>query len=120
MTPATVPASRPFLMIKVKQMLIKVWLDDIIYCEGANVNVRIVTSSGEYLTRERLKHIEQQLPVDRFLRIHDSFIVNLEDVKGFASNFTTVELHRAPSGSKALSLPVGPKYRQVLKEKLQN
>lgn len=113
------PASRPFIMIKVKQMLIKLWLDDIIYCEGANVNVRIVTSAGEYLTRERLKHIEQQLPADRFLRIHDSFIVNLEDVKGFAANFTTIELMRTEVKGKALSLPVGPKYRQVLKEKLQ-
>ncbi len=122
--PASLPANtqptRPFLMIKVKQMLIKLWLDDIIYCEGANVNVRIVTPGGDYITRERLKNIEQQLPTDRFLRIHDSFIINLEDVKGYASNFTTVELLRAELKGKPLSLPVGPKYRQMLKEKLQN
>lgn len=118
-TTVNTPASRPFLMIKVKQMLIKLWLDDIVYCEGANVNVRIVTPAGDYLTRERLKNIEQQLPTNRFLRIHDSFIINLEDVKGYAANFTTVELLRTEVKGKPLSLPVGPKYRQTLKEKLQ-
>ncbi|NBC09597.1 MAG: response regulator [Bacteroidetes bacterium] len=105
------------LMIKEKSRWVKLSYGEILYCEGANVDVRLVTLGGEYLTRDRIKNMEQRLPADRFLRIHDSFIINLEYIKSYASNFTFVELCPEP-GAELQQLRIGPKYRDQFRERV--
>jgi DNA-binding LytR/AlgR family response regulator len=105
------------LMIKEKGRWVKLGYDEILYCEGANVDVRLVTLGGEYLTRDRIKNMEQRLPSDRFLRIHDSFIINMTYVKSYASNYTFVELCPEP-GADLQQLRIGPKYREGFRERV--
>lgn len=111
------PPPRGHILIKEKGKWIKVDYDEILYCEGANVDVKVVTPNGAYLTRGRLKNMEKLLPPENFMRIHDSFIINLSFVKSFAGNFTFVELtHHA--GAKLHEVRIGPKYRDAFREKM--
>ncbi|HLJ57570.1 MAG TPA: LytTR family DNA-binding domain-containing protein, partial [Chthonomonadaceae bacterium] len=57
--------------------------------------VVIRTPDGEKRTYYTLAQLETMLPADRFLRIHDSCIVNLEQIR---------ELHSLGSHSYAVSL----------------
>jgi len=111
-------AADEHLMIKEKGRWVKLSYREILYCEGANVDVRLVTLGGEYLTRDRIKNMEQRLPADRFLRIHDSFIINLQYIKSYASNFTFVELCPEP-GAELQQLRIGPKYRDQFRERVR-
>lgn len=112
------PEPGGYLLIKEKKRWVKLAYDEILFCEGANVDVRIVTPAGAYLTRERVKNLEQSLPPSRFLRIHDSFIINLSYVKSYASNFTSVSLCYQP-GSPMRTLSIGPKYREKFRRVMQ-
>lgn len=43
-----------------------------------------------------LKKLEDRLPEDRFLRVHRSFIVNIQSVQGFEGNMLYVENNKIP------------------------
>lgn len=57
---------------------------NIVYLESAGEYVRLhLADGGELVTLFRLKNMETALPADRFVRVHRSFIVNLEHVTGY-------------------------------------
>ncbi len=106
------------LMIKEKGRWVKINYQDILYCEGANVNVRVITQDANYLTRERVKNLEKELPDEHFLRIHDSFIVNLHHIKSYAGNFSYVEVDGMPK-KEAQTLNIGPSYRERVQGRIE-
>ncbi len=105
------------LFIKVENRMVKLFHEEIIFMEGANVNVKIKTPQEEYTTRDTLKNMEYLLPSEDFMRIHDSFIVNLKYLKGYARNFTQLDL-QFDLKSEKFTLPVGKKYRDIFKNKM--
>jgi DNA-binding LytR/AlgR family response regulator len=107
----------PFLLIKSKSQWVKLAHEEVLYIEGANVDVRIVTKERTYLTRDRIKNLQQKLPGKTFMRIHDSFLVNLQHIRSYAGNFTFLELRAVPEGGLQ-KLPVGPKYRDHFRERV--
>lgn len=56
-------------------------LKELIYIQACGDYVTLFTSNGEYLKEETMKYLESNLPADKFLRIHRSFIVNLEQIQ---------------------------------------
>lgn len=106
-----------YLVIKSKGKWIKLSYDEVLYIEGANVDVRIVTAGETYVTRDRIKNLQQKLPGVHFMRIHDSFLVNLNHIRSYAGNFTFLELRAVPEGGLE-QLPVGPKYRDQFRERV--
>lgn len=54
---------------------------DIRWIEGAGVYVRLHSSGGTHLIRERMNTLEKQLSPQRFVRIHRSTIVNLDAIR---------------------------------------
>jgi two-component system LytT family response regulator len=55
--------------------------DEIDWIEAAGNYVRLHTGKEEYLYRETMTKLEDQLSPDRFARIHRSTIVNIERIK---------------------------------------
>ncbi|MET0394754.1 MAG: LytTR family DNA-binding domain-containing protein [Chitinophagaceae bacterium] len=70
-----------FLLVKDKGGLVKIPYSQIIFIKAAKDYVRIVTASQQYLASFTMKNLEEILPADKFIRIHKSFIVALEQVK---------------------------------------
>ncbi len=108
--------SRTFIPIKEGNKMINVFHDEIIYLEGANVNVNFITAQDTHTTRETLKNMDEILP-DNFLRVHDSFIVNLDFLKGYVRNISSIDLQH-PSHLEKHSIPVGKKYRKTVRERI--
>lgn len=104
--PAT-PAAPPFVFVKDGTKLIKVRLDEILYVEGLKDYVTIHTPQQKIISLQRLKTLEEQLPADRFIRIHNSYIVSLDAIKMIQKNEVQV-------GSALL--PIGDTYRKAFKE----
>ncbi len=76
-----IPASPEFFFIKCDGQFIKIKLADVLYFESEKDYVFIYTEQKRYLTLLSLKQLERELPPDRFLRVHRSFLVSLEKVE---------------------------------------
>ena len=71
------------ISVKVDLMMTKVMLDDIVYVKAEGDYVVIHKTDGSSLmTLMTLKTLEKQLPFDRFCRVHRSWIVNIDKVRG--------------------------------------
>src|SRR5688572_8906406 len=69
-----------FVFIKDGTKLVKVNFDDILFVEGLKDYVTIVTKTQKIVSLQRLKSLEAQLPTDKFIRIHHSYIIAIKAV----------------------------------------
>ncbi len=107
----------PSFLIQVGDRMVKIYFDELMYCEGANNNIRVVTINQTYETRRTLKAMLGELPDGKFIRVHDSFIVNLQYLKSYTKRFTYLELCYEQD---CYNIAVGRKYRVILKALLEN
>jgi DNA-binding LytR/AlgR family response regulator len=98
------------LVIKQGYERYKLCLPDVLFLEAMKDYTRIVTRQGSYLVLSTLSGMMEQLPADRFLRIHRSFIVNRDRIDALKDNKLILQTHE---------LPVGKIYRQALNGILQ-
>ncbi|MBR2548682.1 MAG: response regulator transcription factor [Clostridiales bacterium] len=61
-------------------------INDVIYMESMNQNVRIVTSAGEHIIRYNIGDFEEELKDDGFFRIHRGYLISLSKVKRLSKN----------------------------------
>lgn len=62
----------------------KLMLDQILYLEADRNYTNVVTEDSRYLLSSTLKHMEETLPHNAFLRVHRSFIVNVSKLDAIA------------------------------------
>lgn len=100
------PVEEENLYVKADYKLVSIHIPEILYIESANEYIKIVLENGESVTTfMRLKSIEAELPQDRFMRVHRSFIVNLTKIKA-------VDRNRIMINSK-IKIPVGDLYKDI-------
>ena len=75
---------------------VKVVINDIKWIEGLGDYVKVVTENANILVLSTMKAFIKKLPEDRFLRIHKSYIVNLNKVQQFSSALVEVGGHQIP------------------------
>lgn len=71
--------------IRDKGYVIPVEIKDIVMAVADGLYTKIITSDKNYLIRAILKNIEAQLPKNKFLRVHKSYLVNLDYIASFNS-----------------------------------
>jgi len=102
--PETIQASQECLFVKSEYKLIKILLQDIKYIESANEYIQIhLDNDPPVTTLIRLKSMEEQLPKDKFMRVHRSFIINLDKVK-------VIDRNRIVFDQKVF-IPIGEQYK---------
>jgi len=108
----SIPVAEPeeFMMIKSDKKLTKVFFADILYVEAYGNYVFIHRQEGKIISKQTLLQLEAQLPADKFVRIHKSFIVSLKAIQFLEANELSVS---------AKKLPVGKVYREGLLKKLK-
>lgn len=84
---ATTP-QQDFLMVKSEYRLLRLAMNDIIYIEGLKdyVKINLASDSKPVLTLMSMKALEEALPDNRFVRVHRSFIVNMDCVRVIERN----------------------------------
>ena len=101
------------IIIKEDGEKIVIDINDVIYMEAMNQNVRIVTGSGEHVIRYNISDFEEQLKNDGFYRIHRGYLISLSKVKKLAKSDVIMEL-----GKDEVPLPVSRSNLKPLKEAL--
>ena len=72
---------REFLFIKSEYKLVRINLKEVLYIEGMKEYVRIhLQGQKPVMTLLSMKSLEEELPQSSFMRVHRSFIVNIEKV----------------------------------------
>lgn len=66
--------------VKTGQKIHVILVPDIVYIQSDGDYVQIVTEHNKYLKEETMKYFETSLPRSQFVRVHRSFIVNVEKI----------------------------------------
>ncbi len=68
----------------------KIFYDEIYWVEALENYITIYTERGRHTIHFTMKAIEKILPPDRFMRIHRSFIVNINKIDAIEDNYAVV------------------------------
>ncbi len=94
----------PSIFVKVdKKRLQKIYLDEILVVESLKDYVRIKTSSSKYIIHKTLSSFTDELPSDKFVRIHRSFTIAIDKVEVVEGNSVEVDGIRYTIGRSYLS-----------------
>jgi len=102
---ASVDSNEKFLFIKSEYKILRINLSDIKYIEGMREYLRIhIENQKPVMALMSMKKMEGFLPEDSFMRVHRSFIVNLNKI-------TTIERNRIIF-DKDVYIPVSDQYKE--------
>jgi two-component system, LytTR family, response regulator len=111
--PQPVPVSRPgelptpFVFVKDGTKLVKVMWDEILYVEGLKDYVTIHTRTQKVITLQRLKTLETQLPADRFVRVHHSYIIAIKAIDA---------IHKGEVQIGNAMIPISDSYKKAFRD----
>ena len=99
------------IFVKSEYKLIQIDLDKILYIEGLKDYVKIYIENEPHpvLSLMSLKSLEEQLPEQKFVRVHRSFIVHMGKIK-------VIERNRIVFGKTYI--PISDSYKEQLIEQL--
>jgi len=103
----TIESAPNFIFVKDGTKLVKIRWDDILYVEGLKDYVTIHTRTQKVISLQRLKVLEEQLPADKFIRVHNSFIVALDAIDS---------VHKDKIQIGQASVPIGDTYKKTFRE----
>jgi two-component system, LytTR family, response regulator len=104
---AATDPTQPFVFVKDGTKLVKINFDDILYVEGLKDYVTIHTKTQKVVSLQRLKTLEMQLPAERFIRIHHSYIVAIKAID---------VVHKGEVQIGPAMIPISDTYRKAFKE----
>jgi DNA-binding LytR/AlgR family response regulator len=93
---------QPFLYFRANRKMVKVLFNEILYIEGLNDYIKIITVQKVIVTKHLLTSLEEMLPQHEFIRTHKSYIVAVNKIESF--NADSLEI-----GKK--SIPIGRSYK---------
>jgi len=104
---ATPAASEDFLYVKTDRRLIRLNIADIRYVVGMSEYVRIFLDGDAkpLMPLTTMKRMEETLPHESFMRIHKSYIVNLNKIRSVSKTNIIMDAET--------TLPIGDAYRET-------
>lgn len=97
------------IFVKGKNRLEKVLLKDILWIEASDIYALICTATGKHLLNTSLKTVEEKLSSSQFIRVHRSYIVNLDKVEAVEEDDLIIGSNK---------IPIGKTYREKLMARL--
>ena len=91
--------AKTYELVKSEFKVFRLFHKDILYFESMKEYVAYHTLEGRTLSLGSLKKLEQDLPVDTFIRIHKSFIANINYITALEGNMVHIGKKKLPIGS---------------------
>ncbi|MFL9843897.1 LytR/AlgR family response regulator transcription factor [Flavobacterium rhizosphaerae] len=79
-----------FIFVKSNLKNFKVYINKIKWVEAFGDYIKINTEDETHLVLSTMKSFESELPMDKFLRVHKSYIINIDKVQKFNSRFAEI------------------------------
>jgi len=103
--------SKDAFFVKNKSRFIKLKAEEIFYVEALKDYVVIHTADTRYTIHTTMKEIDKKLPSSKFIRVHRSYIVQINRIKQIEYAVITLD-------GVTQEIPVGGSYKSTLQEKL--
>jgi two-component system, LytTR family, response regulator LytT len=104
-----VQSNKEFLFIKSEYKIIRINFTDIRYIQGMSEYVQIhLTNSKPIMSLLSLKSLEAELPEKMFMRVHKSYIVNLQKINVIERNEIVYD--------DGITIPVSQQYKAKFQE----
>lgn len=101
--------SPKYFFIKVGSSIVKVFLNKINYIEGLKDYIKIHVDKESLITKCTIKHIENKLPSETFVRVHKSYIISIDKIDKIEYNHIFI-------GSK--KIPIGMQFKEPFYNKV--
>lgn len=83
---------KPSIFVKVdKKKLQKIFIDEIVVVESLKDYIRIKTTSAKYIIHRTLGSFTDELPSDKFIRIHRSYTIAMDKVEAIEGNSLEID-----------------------------
>lgn len=102
-------AEKEYFFFREKGVASKLKFEDIYYIQANGDYITIFTNAKNYTIHSTMNSIEKELPTDKFLRVHRSYIIALDKIE-------TVEDNTAYINKK--NIPIGDKQKSSLMERI--
>lgn len=101
--------TKQVFFFKQNKTQLQVAFDEIIYFEGNLRKVRLVTTGGEYDFYGKISEVVKKLDGNLFLQIHNSYIVNMDQIRKISESVVLLK--------SGIALPISKKYREYVRQK---
>ncbi|MBT8190160.1 MAG: LytTR family DNA-binding domain-containing protein [Bacteroidia bacterium] len=101
--------SEDFFFVKADKKLVKIHFNEILYIEGLKDYVIIKKEAGRVIALQTMKSLETKLPDQIFMRVHRSYIVNIQKIKAVIGNAIEIIESGQPK-----HIPIGKNYKEDL------
>jgi two-component system, LytTR family, response regulator len=91
-----------YIFVKEGTRFVKVNIDEILFIEGLKNYVAIHTATQKVISLQRLKVLEDQLPADNFIRVHNSYIIAKSAISSVKDNEVRIGTSTIPIGETYL------------------
>lgn len=108
---ATVQGDHACIFVKADRKTIRIELDDICYIEGVKDYVKIVLPTQKIITKMSIGNFFKDLPKDRFIQVHKSFIVAKNKITAYTA-------HDVEIGD--MEIPIGRIYKEQFLKEVEN
>ena len=78
------------IFVRYKEKMIKIMVSDILYIEADRNYSRIFTCNKKYLLSVTLKTIQEKLSENIFIRVHRSYMININQVEEVADSYVII------------------------------
>lgn len=82
--------------IKADNKLVKILFEEILFAEALQNYVTIQTKEKKYITYLTFKSVENYLPIDKFIRVHKSYIIAASKVDSIDGNDIRIGQYHIP------------------------
>ncbi len=89
------------IFVKHNDKIVKIIIKDILYMEADRNYCRIYAKGKVFLLVATLKDIESKLPIEHFIRVHRSYIVNLSQIDEVANKYVVISRKIIPLGKSS-------------------
>lgn len=100
-------SNQDFIFVKADKKLIKLNYEEILFIEGLKDYVMIYTDQARIVTLQTMKSLEEKLPEKIFVRVHRSFIVNVNKIKSIHSDDIEILIK-----NQSRQIPIGNNYSE--------
>ncbi|MBD0822991.1 LytR/AlgR family response regulator transcription factor [Aestuariibaculum marinum] len=84
------------LYVNIDRRLIKIDIPSIYLIEAKGDYINIKTQTKNYTVHSTLKKIEEKLPADLFLKVHRSYIINVDEIVDIEDNSVLIKKYVVP------------------------
>lgn len=86
-----------YFFVKANYQLEKINFNDIIFIEGLKDYLKICKQDGtKVIAHKSMKTILEELPPNKFMRVHRSFIISLDKIDALGKNHVTIGKNKIP------------------------